>query len=59
MKNKKNKNTLHRLFKFAGSCKGLLLSSVIFLPFLAQGLKSFRILKFHTLLFKYVPAITV
>lgn len=30
MKNKKNKNTLHRLFKFAGSCKGLLLSSVIF-----------------------------
>ena len=28
MKNKKNKNTLHRLFEFAGSCKGLLLSSV-------------------------------
>ena len=30
MKNKKNKNTLHRLFEFAGSCKGLLLSSVVF-----------------------------
>ena len=26
----KNKNTLHRLFEFAGSCKGLLLSSVVF-----------------------------
>ena len=30
MKNKKNKNTLHRLFEFAGSCKGLLLSSIVF-----------------------------
>ena len=55
----KNKNTLYRLFEFTESCKGLLLSSVIFLPFLAQGLKSFRILRFHVLLFKYVPAITV
>ena len=57
MKNKKNKNTLHRLFEFAGSCKGLLLSSVV-LPFLVQGLESSRILQFHALLFKYAPAIT-
>ena len=26
----KNKNTLYRLFEFTESCKGLLLSSVIF-----------------------------
>ena len=54
----KNKNTLYRLFEFAESCKGLLLSSVVF-AVLGAGFGIFRMLRFHVLLFKYVPAITV
>ena len=53
----KNKNTLHRLFEFAGSCKGLLLSSVVFavlgagfgiVPYIADSCLGIRCLYMKT-----------